>query len=364
VAINNALAGLPNAFSTFCASRGIVYEDVVRRDMLASVLASQLVLMAGPSGTGKSTGARVLAEFFTDPAALRPFDVRPLWTGPEGLVGYYSALATAYEEADGLAPLLDLHASPQQRVPFAILEEANLSPTEVYLGGVLTQLSGLTAAKVEWQLHRQAGLTAPPPKVTLEPYPRFVATINVDSTAAAPSPKVCGRALTVLLEAPDVTLAISSTSAIGTTPPTPSTPGAAVIGDPQAAWFAVLAASASATLTGALSTLCGTLEADLKANYVTPRDVQRSVLFMAWYVALAEHDTGFTTLADAAVEAAELAILHVVLPGLGSGQFGSAVQSLKKVATVGGLLDLRLDRVLASTKGIYGAPPDFWAALS
>lgn len=364
MAINDALAGIPNAFGTFCASRGIVYEDGVRRDMLAAILASQLVLMAGPSGTGKSTGARVLAEFFTDSTASRPFDVRPLWTGPDGLVGYYSPLANAYEEADGLAPLVDLSASPPQRVPFAILEEANLSPIEVYFGGVITQLSGLTAAKVEWRLHRQAGLTAPPLSVTLEPYPRFLATINVDSTAAAPSPKVCGRALTVLLEAPDVKLAINSTSAIGTTPPTPSTPGASVIGNPQAAWFAVLAAGAGATLTGALSTLCATLEADLKANHVSPRDVQRCVLFMAWYVALAEHDAGFTTLADAAAEAAELAVLHVVLPGLGSGQFGSAVQSLKKVATVDGLLDQRLDRVLASTKGIYGAPPDYWAALS
>ena len=42
----------------------------------------------------------------------------------------------------------------------------------------------------------------------------------------------------------------------------------------------------------------------------------------------------------------------------------AAVNSLKKHAAPGGILERRLDRVLSSTKGIYGAPPDFWAALA
>jgi hypothetical protein len=117
-------------------------------------------------------------------------------------------------------------------------------------------------------------------------------------------------------------------------------------------------------LTGALESLCEKLKDDLEDNYVSPRDVQRCLTFMAWHVAIAEHEPGFTTVADAATEAAELALLHAVLPGLGSGQFSTAVNSLKRHATAGGILDRRLDRVLSSTKGIYGAPPDFWAALA
>lgn len=369
--IVNDVAGLPEAFANFCATRGIVYEPVVRRDMLASTLASQLVLLAGPSGTGKSTGARVLSEFFTPAGAIRTIDVRPLWTGPENLVGYFSALTETYDEVDGLQPLLALGASPATSVPFMIIEEANLSPMEVYLGNIVTSLSGLRSMEVEFRLHwrhqnpptvREVDL---PLTVSLKPFPRFMATINVDSTADAPSAKVCGRGITLLLEAPSVALAASSTQAIAAPEVTPAAPpGAAVMSDPRGAWFAFVAAHNEPALVGALGTLCEKLKDDLGANYVSPRDMQRCVMFMAWHVGLAEHEADFTTLEAAAVEAAELALLHVALPGFGSGQFGMAVQSLKKHALAGGLLDQRLDRVLTSTKGIYGAPPDFWAALS
>jgi hypothetical protein len=192
-----------------------------------------------------------------------------------------------------------------------------------------------------------------------------MATINVDSTAGAPSAKVCGRGLTVLLEPPSVALALSSTKAIAAPVIPPATPpGGAIIADPRNAWYSFIAAGSESVLTGAIETLCDKLKDDLGDNYVSPRDMQRCLTFMAWHVALAEHEPGFTTAADAAVEAAELALLHAVLPGLGSGQFSAAVNSLKKHATVGGILDRRLDRVLSSTKGIYGAPPDFWTALA
>jgi hypothetical protein len=374
MALFDNLANVPNSFKQFCQSKNVVYSDEVRRDMLAAALSSQLVLLAGPSGTGKSTGAAVLADFFTVPPAHRAMDVRPLWTGPDGLVGYYSPLTLGYEEADGLQPLLDVSNSAADAVPFIVLEEANLSPMEVYLGNVITSLSGLGKKEVRWQLHRQSdpitlhGVDLPA-VVALYPYPRFLATINVDSTADAPSPKVCGRGLTLLLEAPTVEQAVASTAAI--TPPvaaapTPAQnpPGFGLAGDPRAAWYAVATAQEQASITGPLESFCDHLAGDLGANYVSPRDLQRCAMFMSWHVGLAVHDVGFTTLANAARDAAELALLHVVLPGLGSGQFGQAVQSLNQHATPGGLLAQRLERVLTSTKGIYGAPPDFWAALS
>lgn len=368
--IADDLAGIPDAFRAFCDARGIVYETAVRRDLLASTFASQLVLVAGPSGTGKSTSARVLAEFFTAADSIGILDVRPLWTGPENLLGYYSKLTQGFDEAEGLERFLRVPKGTGP-TPFLILEEANLSAMETYFGNVLSALSRLSRRTVEWRLHYIVGgvstyaKTLIPPTVALEPFPRFFGTINVDSTAGAPSAKVCGRGLTVLLEAPDIDLTLQSTSAIGAPAiKVVQPPGAGVLGDPSAAWYSMMAGQHTGILTRPIALLCELLENDLGSNCVSPRDMQRCVMFMAWHVALAEHDNDFVSMDAAATDAAELALLHVVLPGLGSGQFGVAVESLRTHATSGGLLDRRLNRVLASTKGIYGAPPDFWAALS
>lgn len=368
----NEVAGLADAFRSLCQDHGVVYEPAVRRDMLAATLSSQLVLFAGPSGTGKSTAARMLARFFTTEFRTRTVEVRPLWSGPEGLTGYYSRLTSTYDETPSLRPLVELGTATGGGVPFLILEEANLSPMEVYLGNVVTGLSGLAAEKIPWRLHWQSspllveGMSSPlPPEFILEPFPRFLGTINVDSTAGAPSAKVCGRALVVLLEPPSTTLAISSIGAMQQPASNQALAAVAVknIGAPSAAWWAFVAKESHTLLTDALGSLCAALEADLGAGHVSPREVQRSVMFMAWHVAIAEHDADFVSPPTAAREAAELAVLHVVLPGLGPSQFGAAVESLRTHATPGGILADRLARI-SSTKGLYGAPADFWAALS
>jgi hypothetical protein len=237
----------------------------------------------------------------------------------------------------------------------------------VYLGSVVTALSGLVAESVTWGLHLAGGgkdTKLPPAEVVLAPYPRFMATINVDSTASAPSPKVCGRALTVLLEPPNVDLACTSTKAITATGRDSDPPhDASMLDDPRAAWAALVAGGQTAVVVEPIRTLCSVLEDELQANVVSPRDLQRAVMFMAWYVGLAEHEDD-VDIEVARVDAAELALLHAVLPGLGSGHFEAAVKALQQHARGGGLLASRLDRVLTSATGVYGVPPDFWSALS
>lgn len=366
--INDQLKDTAESFKDFCSARGIVFEQAVRRDLLASALGSQLVLFAGPSGTGKSTAARLLAEYFTTPTSIASVDVRPMWVGADGPFGFHSKISSAYEVGPSTEALVQL--AKANAVPFLILEEANLSPMEVYVGNVVSQLSGLTANQVRFQLHSHGSdlstsAGSVPPLVAVGPWPRVMATINVDSTASAPSPKVCGRGLTVLLEPPSFEIAKASAKAIGASaPPPPTAVGGPSIGDPRAAWYAALTAKAETVLFDSLDGLCSALESDLGANYVSPRDVQRALLFMAWYVAIAEHDSDFKDLKRASDDAAELALLHAVLPGLGSGQFGPAAESLRKQATADGLLSQRLDKVLLAGKGLYGVPPDYWASLS
>ncbi len=368
--IDNNLSGVPEQFRQLCDSWGVVYEADVRRDLLAATLATQLLLFAGPSGTGKSTAAKLLAEYFSSPDRTTTFDVRPLWLGPESLVGYWSSLSDSYRSTPSLGQLLMSAESVSKRTPFVVLEEANLTSIEIYGGEILTALSGTGSGTVAWNLHSETkhvvsqGMTVPH-SLALGEWPRFCATINVDSTAGAPSPKVCGRGLTVLLDPPSLDLALKSVGALGNASKMRVEAPEGLLGDPAAAWYALAAGGMTDWVMAPLRTLCDHLETGIGANYVSPRDVQRSVLFMSWYLAIYEHETDdYPGEEAAATEAAELALLHAVLPGLSAGHFEKALKALMTHAQPGGALMRRVDRVNAMTSGIYGAQPDFWSALS
>src|SRR3954452_6677605 len=96
-------------------------------DALASFVSSQFVLLAGPSGTGKSSLSRALADFFTDRSAV--VDSEPGLVRPQDLAGYASGL-TGTEEfvaTPATDALKRLHGTGQHP-PVLVVEEANVSP--------------------------------------------------------------------------------------------------------------------------------------------------------------------------------------------------------------------------------------------
>ena len=136
--ITDQLMGVPQTFRDFLGQRGLVYDPATQVDLLASTLGSQFLLFAGPSGTGKSTAARVLSDFFALPSRQAVLDARPAWTGSEDLVGQYSVFTSTYAPGPGAARLRALNGGPGTGgTPFVTVEEANLSPMEAYLGPVV-----------------------------------------------------------------------------------------------------------------------------------------------------------------------------------------------------------------------------------
>jgi energy-coupling factor transporter ATP-binding protein EcfA2 len=369
VTIENELQGVPQSFYDFLDQRGLVYDPLTQIDMLACALSSQFLLFAGPSGTGKSTAAQVLADFLTPKNRHAIIDARPAWTATEDVVGQYSTFLQDYVNGPATNSLLSISGS-HTGSPVVIVEEANLSPMEAYLGPVVTAASSVSFKHLHWTLHQQpdqsAGGPATPGVAELTPWPRVFGTVNVDSTAEAPAPKISGRACVVLLEPPDLDTALASTDAI-TPPPKPasSPPGAALLGDPRKAWSAHLLHDVDRFKT-ALKPLLQNLahNAGRDLNLVSPRDVQRCVVYMSWHASLAEAAVKAGLLPGSTdEESAENSLLHFVLPGLSSEQFGRAVEPLRKAATADGLLDRRLTK-LTGGESLFGVSPDFWASLS
>jgi len=370
VTIGDEVKGAPQAFRDFLDQRGLVYDPLTQVDMLACALGSQFLLFAGPSGTGKSTAAKVLADFLTPQSRHLTIDARPAWTSSEDLVGQYSAFSGQFVKGPATEGLVSL-AGSNSPSPVVIVEEANLSPMEAYMGSVVTTTSKVSFRSLVWPLHQQltgAQLTIPG-DVTLAPWPRVFGTVNVDSTAEAPAPKVSGRACVVLLEPPTVDMALASTDAITPSPVSPSgsPAGAALFRNPTSAWSNYLLTGGTKRFTNALKPLIATVaeHGGRKLNLVSPRDVQRCVVFMSWHVPLAEaaHAAGILDSTSDA-ESAENALLHFILPGLSSEQFGRVVNPLLSAATPDGLLARRLAKLDAGGENLFGVAPDFWASLS
>lgn len=364
----NELAGVPQAFRDHLQASGIVYDEQTQVDLLASMLGSQFLLFAGPSGTGKSTAARMLASFFVPDERRCRIDVRPGWASSEDTVGQYSIFAKQYTSTDAFSQLRLLSGNTSLHPAVVTVEEANLSPLEAYAGPLVTAGSDTAWEWLRWRLHDQDNGTDVPKELQLGPWPRFLGTVNVDSSAPAPAPKVTGRACVVLLEPPTVEGVMKSVEAITAFAAPHQTPlGTGLLGNPRAAWADLATNGDPASMFTALRPLIDVLRdsAGRGANIVTPRDLQRCVQYMAWYVSLAEaaSSSGMDVALDD-LAAAENALLHFILPGLSSEQFRLALPALVEVSSPGGMLQQRLTRLVEGGDGVFGVPPDFWASLS
>ncbi len=363
---------LPEQFRRFLGSYGIAtgsHDELV--DVLAAALSSQFVIMAGPSGSGKSLVASALAAFFAPKDRRCGLEASRLLAKPEEFLGYYSHLGgDQFMAYDQLLALLELDAAQDGAPPMITIEEANLSPIEGYLSALVHGLGGLETTALSVCLHTQPGEVDSqvpdrkvPPVLKLAPYPRFFATINVDADSPAPARKVVSRACIVLLETPTFETALAAADTLVHPSVEDATgPAAAIIGRPTIA-FGRYAITCSEVYQQALGERANVLREGLGMDVIAHRQLQRSLMYMAWYVELSgetEPEQGH----PAVEAAADNALLHFVLPSLPAAQFERALEALDDGRRTG-VLATRLARLRSVVTGQqFGPPPDFWGALS
>lgn len=170
------------------------------------------VILSGISGTGKSSLIRFYSQAIhniTDPRQNDPLffscAVRPDWTDPTGLVGYYDVISRRYVVPQFLQAMLVATANPTSPV-FVCLDEMNLAHVEYYFADIL---SAIESGK-PLQLHAS---TAPlagdngeliPGQIPLPNNLYIVGTINVDETTHPVSDKVLDRAVLIDMSGVDI----------------------------------------------------------------------------------------------------------------------------------------------------------------
>lgn len=166
------------------------------------------VILSGLSGTGKTQLALKYARAVHGvPAdASDPFlfvcPVRPEWTDPTGLTGYYDVLSNRYMVPPFLEAVL-LATAHRHSPVFVVLDEMNLARVEYYFSDVL---SGIETGE-PFQLH-SSGVplegstgTSVPAALPLPANLYIIGTINIDETTNPVSDKVLDRASVIDMSA-------------------------------------------------------------------------------------------------------------------------------------------------------------------
>lgn len=200
-------------FHTVVKRRGFNFatEDLI--NFHACTKTGGLTILAGPSGTGKSSLPRLYAEALGCTDEYLHVPVRPDWLDDRDLIGAFNAIAGRFEPAGAglverlIAAAAD-RASGRGGIYLVCLDEMNLARVEHYFAQFLSVLELPAAARAITLF--APGLAGPnDPYRTYQRVPigdnvRFLGTVNIDETTHFFSPKVLDRAQVVAFGAPDL----------------------------------------------------------------------------------------------------------------------------------------------------------------
>ncbi len=189
-------------------ARGGFYAPTLVAQYELAVRESRLVVLAGPSGTGKT---RLALEAAAELGAVSCLvAVRPDWHANEDLLGYLPPFpgsrfsSTAASEFIRSAGIEAEAAAAEQRSPrpfHLCLDEMNLARPEHYLAELLSKME-VPGGKVAF--HTGGAEAGFPPDVAYPPNLVIIGTVNLDETTLPISAKILDRAAYLVVEAHDL----------------------------------------------------------------------------------------------------------------------------------------------------------------
>jgi hypothetical protein len=193
---DNNLEHLVAYLQNCIAARGLYYDTPTLRSFLAGMGMSQLHLIQGISGTGKSSLPLEVANAFG--VECRTIEVQAAWRERQDLLGYFNPFEHRYEETDFLTALY-LAGSPKHSGSpfFVMLDEMNLSHPEQYLADVLSAMERPSNNRY-LRLMNQVSPLAPEQlrsgmELALPPNVWIIGTANHDETTVSFAPKTYDR---------------------------------------------------------------------------------------------------------------------------------------------------------------------------
>lgn len=188
--------------------QGFYYADnIINRlhSALNYLQHKHFVILKGLSGTGKTSLAVAYAhavhgidEHYANDPLFFMVPVRPEWTDPTGLTGYFDVISQKYIVPPFLEGIFTALAHPNSPV-FICLDEMNLARVEYYFSDILSSIESripITLHSGHDTVEGSTGIPVPS-KIEIPDNIYFIGTINVDETANPLSDKVLDRAVVI-----------------------------------------------------------------------------------------------------------------------------------------------------------------------
>ncbi|WP_042463145.1 McrB family protein [Neobacillus dielmonensis] len=199
---------LMERFVQVTREQGLLYEQKDLYNFHTAMKSSNLVILAGMSGTGKSKLVQAYGKALGlyDNYQMTFIPVRPSWTDDADLIGYADTLHMVYRPGDsGIINALLSAKDNKKKLHIICLDEMNLAKIEHYFSQFLSVLemeSGprrvlrLYNEELENRLYNSAQY---PPVIPIGDNVIFVGTVNLDESTYHFSDKVLDRANVISL---------------------------------------------------------------------------------------------------------------------------------------------------------------------
>ncbi|GLH65314.1 AAA family ATPase [Parageobacillus sp. G301] len=196
----------------------LIYKEEIIKTFIYSLQANILTLLAGPSGTGKSSIVQALGRAVEN-VEVRMIPVQSSWTDTQDLLGYFHPIDKTFVPTPFMEALAEAAQKQNQSKLFLIcLDEMNLAHIEYYFSEILSAREQKTPAlnlypkryleiaklilsdersSVEQRKSAEELIRLYPPVFKIPENVRFIGTLNMDHTVKPLSPKVIDRSFII-----------------------------------------------------------------------------------------------------------------------------------------------------------------------
>jgi len=205
--VNTTETKFMNHFIQVTLENGLLYEEKDLINFHTAMKVSNLVILQGMSGTGKS---RLVQAYGKALGLAEPnitfIPVRPSWNDDGDLIGYVDSLHQIYRPGDsGLINILKTAEENPDQLFIICFDEMNLARVEHYFSQFLSVLEmephcrylRLYNEELESSLYNAAQY---PPRIKIGDNVLFVGTVNMDESTFHFSDKVLDRANIITLK--------------------------------------------------------------------------------------------------------------------------------------------------------------------